>query len=306
MSVLVLPHRTCIITTTSGFTFLRPCVNSEGLSAKTWLEKEAVAFGSWVPWFPSTSVFLTSCLTLGYLLMLVASAPFLSRNQKSLPTWLALCFIYVPFRDTENILLYEFHCWKLMLLFKDLYFVYIIHAGQGRQHCQAWGSTGGRICQTRSPPSHLFQWCMFHSSHSAFQFQEVQLSRTMGSTEWFLLTQECPLTHPSWWGIPLQIPVDNASPGMMELGVLSGTAHWSTMRAGAMAVSYNFQKVLSVRARIPSLACGATGPTGWSSNIKPWGSTLVHKVMEVLFVSSLICCFNIPFFLSSNPTACRL
>ena len=68
-------------------------------------------------------------------------------------------------------------------------------------------------------------------------------------------------------------------PGLMGLGVLSGIAHWSMVRIRAMAVSHDYHTftVLGASARVPSLAYGVTGPTGWSFKcIKAWDSTLVY------------------------------
>ena len=55
-----------------------------------------------------------------------------------------------------------------------------------------------------------------------------------------------------------------AFPGVMGLGVLSSTAHGSTVRAKAVAVFHDFHTfaVLDVLAGVPSMAYGATGPTG--------------------------------------------
>ena len=48
--------------------------------------------------------------------------------------------------------------------------------------------------------------------------------------ESFLLIQGCKVTHPSWWDVPLQIPLQTPFPGVMGLGVLSSIACRSTVR----------------------------------------------------------------------------
>lgn len=69
-----------------------------------------VAFLSWASWFLFTPLFLPSCLTSGYIFLLIASVPFLTLNQKFLLIWFTLGFIYTPLRGRENIVLCKFPC----------------------------------------------------------------------------------------------------------------------------------------------------------------------------------------------------
>ena len=81
------------------------------------------------------------------------------------------------------------------------------------------------------------------------------------------------------------------------------------VKVGAMAVSCDFCTFMILGALIGvcSLAYGALGPTGWSFKcIKAWDSTLAHPAKVVLPVSNLMCCFNIPFSLSTKLAACGL
>lgn len=76
----------------------------------------------------SIPMFLSSCLTPGYLSIIVASVPFLTSNQKFLLIWFTLCFICIPLKGTKNTLLCKFPCVATgnLLLFKALYHHMII------------------------------------------------------------------------------------------------------------------------------------------------------------------------------------
>ena len=94
---------------------------------------------------------------------------------------------------------------------------------------------------------------------------------------------------------------------MMGLSVLSNIACWSMVRVGTVSHDFHTFVVLAVSTwvGVPSLAFGATGPTGWSFKcIKTWDSTLEHPTKIVFSVSNLICCFHISFFLSTNVAVC--
>lgn len=83
----------------------------------------------------------------------------------------------------------------------------------------------------------------------------------------------------------LQIPVDTAFARCQELGVLSGRAQWSLVKVRAMTVSCDFHifMVLVVLAGNPSLAYGATGCTGWSTQIR-----LVPYIMVLSYSNPLM------------------
>ena len=74
-------------------------------------------------------------------------------------------------------------------------------------------------------------------------------------------------------------------------------------RVGTMAASHDFWtlSVLGALVGVLSLASGETGPY-WST-IQRY---IVHPAKVVLLVSNFICCFNIPFFLSTTLAICGL
>lgn len=115
--------------------------------------------------------------------------------------------------------------------------------------------------------------------------------------------------HAWLWDVSLQIGGDNASPKYNGAHCSQCMVLWSMMRVEAMAFSHKFHtfRALGVSAGVPSLTYGASSSTLWSCRCtKAWNSISVHPVKEVLPVSSLICYFNIPCFLSTNSAACRL
>lgn len=115
----------------------------------------------------------------------------------------------------------------------------------------------------------------------------------------------CKVTHSSHWDFPLQIPVVVPFPRYDGAWCSrQPTMLIHTELRQRLSVSQDFHTFIMFGSEVSNLACEAVVPAGWSFKcITAWKSTSVHLAKVVLLVSNLIYCFNIPFFLSTNPIA---
>lgn len=144
--------------------------------------------------------------------------------------------------------------------------MHIIHVNQGNQDCQVGRDGLGAEYAKPGLLSSCIGVCSTPNINSFNRFSLQGNDAIPTELNYFLLTQGCKITLPSQWNVYCTSQENTPSPGMMEPGILSSTACWSTVRVRAMAASHNFPTftVLNVSARIPSQADGATGPTSWS------------------------------------------
>lgn len=141
----------------------------------------------------------------------------------------------------------------------------------GQQHFQAWrDGLGARYADqdTRFLPS-------FNSvTVTVLQMQctstSPACSRTTGS-QWRLNSSTSPRCgkappYSSQWGLPLQIPANNAFPGWDGTRCSQERSMSIQGESQLMAISWDFHifKMMDTSSVAPSLACEITGPTDWS------------------------------------------
>ena len=163
----------------------------------------------------------------------------------------------------------------------------------------------------RPPSSPLFQWCVFHCRHSAFQ--QVQLApgnRTPVQTEQFHLTYEYEVTHPSQEDISLQIPVENSFPQCNGVWRFQQHIMWiyseSQGNGCFQQLLYLYSIIRGLR-RSPQAGIQGNRPYSFiSQKYQSLGQYFHIPIKVALLVNNLICCFNILFPLFTDHALCGL
>ena len=166
-----------------------------------------------------------------------------------------------------------------------------MHVYQGRQHCQVRGDGLGMgpDATPESPPCPLSPW---------YIYQQVSI----GIGQWD------PRGDWMWSNslIPLQTPVDNSSPRCDVTWYSQHIDPWQEWEPWLSRWLAKHHSILCLDRGSQSGKSGLWGQRHYWLIIRAWNGTLVHLVKVALPNSNLICCLNIPLFLSTSTAVCSL
>lgn len=95
-------------------------------------------------------------------------------------------------------------------------------------------------------------------------------------------------------------------PGVMWLSILNTLVHDRSGSHGCSQWLAHLHSIMCPDRSVQSGKSGLWGQRHYWLIIRPWNGTLVHLTKVVLPNSNLICCLNIPLFLSISTVVCNL
>lgn len=112
----------------------------------------------------------------------------------------------------------------------------------------------------------------------------------------------CEVTHSSHCKLQRITPL----PGVMWLGILNTLIHDKSGNHGFPRWLAKHHSIVCLDRGSQSGKSGLWGQRHYWLIIRAWNGTLVHLAKVALPNSNLICCLNIPLFLSTSTAVCSL